>query len=229
MVTLLGFWGIGSILAVAAFFHVKHWKIQANRSLDTKALFQALPLIAFNSVLGSILGSVLFYAFLPETSFDYRNLPSTTTIARDVLVWVLVEEVMFFYVHRALHENKQWYAKIHKLHHTWTAPVSFVAIYCHPVEHIASNLAPMVVGPVLCCSHMAAITVFFLLGYVHTTAVHCGYWLCDDNGLHDEHHRKFTVNYGVMGLMDTWYGTFQLPPGAVRSEGTASVEAKKGD
>merc|ERR1719189_2287115 len=216
-------------MALPAILRVEQWKIQMNKSLDTKALWQAMPLIIFNFVAGSIVASLLLCMVLPDSSFDWRHLPSTSTLARDAVVWLLVEEVMFFYVHRALHENKQWYAKIHKLHHTWTAPVSFVAIYCHPLEHIASNLAPLVVGPVLCGSHIAAITVFFFLGYVHTTAVHCGYWLCDDNGLHDEHHRKFTVNYGVMGLMDTWYGTFQLPPGAVRSEGTAPMEAKKGN
>ena len=38
-----------------------------------------------------------------------------------------------------------------------------------------------------------------------------GYWFCDDNGMHDEHHNKFNVNFGVTGMMDKWYGTYQLP------------------
>merc|ERR1712183_818831 len=143
----------------------------------------------------------------------------------------LGEEVMFFYVHRMLHENKKLYASIHKIHHTWTAPVSWVAIYCHPVERIISNMAPLLAGPILCGSHLAAIAVYLFLGFVHTTAVHCGYWVCDDNGMHDEHHRKFNVNYGVVGLMDSWYGTYQLPPGAAHPEGptgaTAPAASKK--
>ena len=31
------------------------------------------------------------------------------------------------------------YAAVHKLHHTWTAPISIVAIYCHPFEHLAPS------------------------------------------------------------------------------------------
>jgi|ERR1711971_218 len=109
------------------------------------------------------------------------------------------------------------YARIHKIHHTWTAPVSFVAIYCHPLEHIVSNIMPLLAGPLLCSSHVASSGVFMSVGIIHTLAVHSGYWICDDNGLHDEHHRKFNVNYGVTGLMDSLYGTYQLPSGAVTS------------
>merc|ERR1719188_68671 len=94
-----------------------------------------------------------------------------------------------------------------------TAPVSLVAIYCHPLEHILSNVAPLLAGPLLCGSHVVAIAVYLFLGQVHTTAVHSGYWICDDNGMHDEHHAKFNVNFGVTGLMDLLYGTYRLPAG----------------
>merc|ERR1719436_66385 len=139
----------------------------------------------------------------------------TWTLARDAVVWMLVQEVLFFYVHRWLHENKALYAAIHKKHHTWTSPVSLTAAYCHPVENVIANIAPMVAGPILCGSHMAAVGIFVFLFVVHTVGTHSGYWICDDNGMHDEHHRKFTVNYGMLGVMDVWYGTFTLPDGAV--------------
>jgi len=196
---VLSFFGIGFLFALPAIFHMKSGKIQRNKDLDTRMLLQSMPLILFNSLLGLIIMPVALRLLLPETSFDWDTLPTTRTLARDVFVWLTVEEVFFFYVHRWLHENKKLYAAVHKLHHTWTVPVSFVAIYCHPFEHIISNLAPLLLGPVLCGSHAAAFGVFMSLGIVHTLAVHSGYWLCDDNGMHDEHHRKFNVNYGVMG------------------------------
>ena len=151
---------------------------------------------------------------LPESSYDWRALPSTDILARDVIIWLLVEEVCFFYVHKWLHDNKKMYAAVHKIHHTWTAPISLVAIYCHPFEHLASNLTPVLLGPILCGSHAAALAIFLAVGTIHTLIVHSGYWFCDDNGMHDEHHAKFNVNFGVMGLMDSFYGTYQLPPGA---------------
>lgn len=230
MISVLGFWVVGGLLALPAFFHVEHWKIQVNRSLDIKALWKSLPLIILNFWLGVVCASFAFTALLPESSSNWRQLPSVTILARDIIVWLVVQEVLFFLVHRQFHESKRLYAAIHKIHHTWTAPISIVAIYCHPLEHIASNMAPVILGPVLCGSHLAAIGVYLFSGLVHTTAVHSGYWVCDDNGMHDEHHRQFTVNYGVFGIMDEWYGTFQLPPGAAgvtENEGTRANPSEK--
>uniref|UniRef100_A0A7S1S033 Fatty acid hydroxylase domain-containing protein n=1 Tax=Alexandrium catenella TaxID=2925 RepID=A0A7S1S033_ALECA len=207
----VAFWGVGSLLALPALLGATRGKIQPARSLDGRQLLASMPLICLNFALGAGLAPLVFYALLPAGAFDMRRTPSTGALARDVVVWMAVEEVVFFYVHRFMHENKRMYAAIHKLHHTWTAPVSFVAIYCHPLEHVLSNLSPLFLGPVLCGSHMAAISVYVFLGLVHTLAVHSGYWFCDDNGMHDEHHAKFTVNYGILGVLDMLYGTYRLP------------------
>ncbi|CAJ1327667.1 unnamed protein product [Effrenium voratum] len=208
----IAFWGIGGLFALPALLKVSRWKIQA-KTCDASMLLRSLPLITFNHFLGAVLALPILRYTLPETSFDWRALPSTNVLARDVCVWLVVEEVLFFYVHRWLHENKKMYAAVHKLHHTWTAPVSLVAIYCNPFEHVVSNILPVLAGPVLCRSHAAAFGVFLFVGTIHTLAVHSGYWICDDKGMHDEHHAKFSVNYGVLGLMDALYGTYQLPAG----------------
>jgi len=208
------FWGVGSLMMIPACLHVRKWKIQVNKHMDFKALLSAMPLIVFNHLLGVLIYSVVMVSLLPDSSFDWKNLPSTSTLARDVFVWVSLNEVCFYGVHRFFHENKRAYAAIHKLHHTWTAPVSLVAIYCHPLEHAVANVGPLLVGPMLCQSHAACLAVFLFLGLLHTLAVHSGYWICDDNGMHDEHHRKFNVNFGVLGVMDYVFGTYRLPEGA---------------
>mmetsp|Transcript_39893 Transcript_39893/g.109776 ORF Transcript_39893/g.109776 Transcript_39893/m.109776 type:complete len:300 (-) Transcript_39893:90-989(-) len=209
---IVAFWGVGALLALPAVLGTTRWKIQPRRSFTIGSLLTAMPLIVFNFVLGVVVPAPVFYCLLPDRSFEWHALPSSGVLLRDVTAFVVCEEVLFFYVHRYLHENKRLYAAVHKLHHTWTAPVSFVAIYCHPLEHLASNLLPFMAGPILCGSHAAAIFVFSFLGFVHTCAVHSGYWICDDDGLHDEHHRKFNVNYGVLGFMDYIHGSYQLPP-----------------
>lgn len=218
----VSFWGMGTIMALPALLGALRWKIQPNRSCDIQALMKAMPLIFFNFCWGAVFAPIVFYALLPAHSFDLRATPSMRVLLRDVFVWMTVEEIMFFHCHRWMHENKRMYAAFHKLHHTWTAPVSFVAIYCHPFEHLVCNLMPLMMGPILCGSHVVAIGVLVVLGLLHTLAVHSGYWICDDNGMHDEHHAKFTVNYGVLGVMDAWYGTYQLPAGASGAEAAAA-------
>lgn len=225
-VTTCAFWGLGGIMALPACFHVDKWKIQANRTMDFSALLAALPLVAFNFVTGIGAYVLTMSVLLPESAFDWHALPDTTTLTRDVVIWLLLQEVSFFYSHKFLHENKRAYSAIHKLHHTWTAPVSLVGIYCHPLENLFSNIVPVLLGPMLCRSHVASILVFLFLGMIHNCAVHSGYWFCDDDGMHDEHHRKFTVNYGVTGLMDSWYGTYSLPTGAVGGRQPGVVPTK---
>lgn len=226
LISVAGFWGAGTIFALPALLRVGQWKIQVNRSLDVRALLRAMPLVALNFCIGTAATAASLLWLLPAESFDWSALPGVGRLLRDIVVWLLVEEVMFFYVHRWLHENKSLYAAIHKLHHTWTAPVSLVAIYCHPFEHIVSNIVPLLAGPLLCGSHVAAILVYLLLGLVHTTAVHSGYWFCDDHGMHDEHHAKFNVNYGVCGLMDSLYGTYRLPRGVAEVAAAGSDKRK---
>lgn len=218
--TSLLFWGIGSVMAIPAFFQVTNWKIQRNKSLDVNKLWQSLPLVVFNLYFGNVVSVMVLAHFLPDRSWDWRSLPDTKTLTRDACIWLVVEEAIFFYVHRWLHENKFMYAKVHKLHHTWTAPVSFVAVYCHPFEHIVSNLVPLLAGPLLCGSHAAAVATFASVGYIHTLAVHSGYWFCDDNGMHDVHHEKFNVNFGVTGVLDSLYGSLSLP---ARSENSKAA------
>jgi len=182
--------------------------------------------VAFNFVTGIGAYVLTMSVLLPDSAFDWHALPDTTTLTRDVVIWLLLQEVSFFYSHKFLHENKRAYSAIHKLHHTWTAPVSLVGIYCHPLENLVSNIVPVLLGPMLCRSHVASILVFLFLGMIHNCAVHSGYWFCDDDGMHDEHHRKFTVNYGVTGLMDSWYGTYSLPTGAVGGRQPGVVPTK---
>ena len=73
----------------------------------------------------------------------------------DVMMFLVIEEILFFYSHYALHKFRFLYVNIHKKHHEWQSTVAYAAIYAHPIEHVVSNLLPPAIGPILCGSHVA--------------------------------------------------------------------------
>merc|ERR1719181_682152 len=77
--------GLGTLLALPAMFRVTQWKIQPNKELDWVMLRKSMPQIIFNFLLGQIVGPGSFLLLLPDSSFDMRNFPSTSTLLRDII------------------------------------------------------------------------------------------------------------------------------------------------
>ncbi len=77
--------------------------------------------------------------------YEWGKLPTFQWVLLELSICILIEELVFYYSHRLLH-NPRIYKYIHKKHHEWTAPIAITAIYCHPIEHIFSNLLPPLLG-----------------------------------------------------------------------------------
>lgn len=121
---------------------------------------------------------------------------------------VLAREALFYGAHRAMH-HPALYARIHKQHHVFTAPMAFAAQYAHPVEHLLVNALPIFVPMAVCRAHILTFAAFFVYELLQTTTSHCGYRVFWNARLHDRHHEKFRVNYGTIGLVDWLLGTDQ--------------------
>jgi len=202
---------IGLLLTVPALTGVKIGKIQVQKVATLEQVMKDMPLVALNFVISVVLSSITAFQFTPkdvlqDITFD---LPSSQLLVAQSIAFFFIAEIIFYYVHRALHVNKRLYARIHKIHHKWTAPVAMVATYAHPIEHIFANLATVSVGPMLCGAHPAVMLAYALMFQAEAYAHHSGYW-SDDMGLHDLHHEKFNVNFGLNGLMDHLHGTYRV-------------------
>ncbi|XP_065342982.1 fatty acid hydroxylase domain-containing protein 2-like [Cloeon dipterum] len=215
LLTMTVFWGIGSIYI---FMDLTNWpkfmrkyKIQpgTNEPLDKSKLIQGALQGVFNQIVVGLPVAMLAYKLMQWRGMPpTRELPTFQRVLFELPIFILIEEFGFYYSHRLLH-HKSIYKYIHKKHHEWTAPVSVMAIYCHPVEHFFSNMFPILLGPFLLGSHMATGILWFILAIITTLNDHSGYHMpfAFSSEFHDFHHLKFNQCFGVLGLLDRLHGT----------------------
>ncbi len=84
--------------------------------------------------------------------------------------------MIFVPVHMLMHSN-MFYKHVHKLHHTYSQPVSIISAHAHPIEFILGNLVPLGFASMLLGSRMHFFT-FVAIGTTRilgTSIGHSGY------------------------------------------------------
>ncbi|VDL79042.1 unnamed protein product [Nippostrongylus brasiliensis] len=187
----------------------RKYKIQEEKKTSFSKYVESLKLILFNQFVTAPITCALLHYPGTLTGVSYgKTLPGWPTVLVQIVWCILVEEVGFYYSHRLFHHPKL-YKHIHKIHHEWTAPISITSIYCHPIEHAFSNLAPVLIGPILCGAHITTFWIWACVAMISTTCSHSGYHfpLQSSPEAHDYHHRVFNECFGVLGYLDHLHGT----------------------
>lgn len=190
---------------------LRQYKVQpgTNEPVSNRALIKAILVVNFNHVVLALPFLWGCYQLMVLRGADLTPvLPSLPRVVFDILVSLLLKEFVFYYLHRLGH-HRHLYKYIHKIHHEWQSPVSVMADYGHPLEHIFINMFPVYLGPLLLGSHLATVWLLVAIASTGTIINHCGYHLpfFPSPEFHDYHHLKFTECYGNLGLLDYLHGT----------------------
>jgi sterol desaturase/sphingolipid hydroxylase (fatty acid hydroxylase superfamily) len=221
LVQLVFFWLPSTIyIAIDAFFprfSARH-KLQPPPKQPTASEVRHCLLITLRSQLISVVLALIPYYLsaahhIPPALRVSPTLPSPAEFVTHFAACCLLREILFYYSHRALH-SPFLYRSIHKIHHRFTAPVSLASQYAHPVEHIVANALPLAIPPAVLKTHVLTAWAFLAFMLVETCTVHSGFDFFGGLAwMHDEHHRRFNVNFGAFGMLDWLHGTGVKRPG----------------
>lgn len=210
----VAYWGIGLSLLLFEFglpSIARRYKTQPNIRVTGKEIIKLLKRCIGNQAI-----LLLFYLGVrklkPKMLVEeldkkvLRPAPSYIRIACDYVFNLCVFEVVFYLLHRTLHDLR-WYKYVHKIHHEFKAPIGLASEYAHIVELILSNIIPGAVGPALTNAHPVSTWIWLAGSILQTCFHHSGmmlpfYPLNQWTVAHDWHHAAFTDQFGVVGLMD---------------------------
>lgn len=195
---------------------LRKYRIQSRRPRKQALVGPSLAWLVINNAiqLGVFL---LAWPLLRKTGIHGGPLPPWYVIVAEVVFFVYLDDGIFYWIHRKLHEG--WlYKKVHSLHHRILTPWAITGHYMHPAEYMLIGTLALL-GPVLVSAHLVTLWIWVALRQWEAADAHSGYdfpWTpmrlfpgSDGAVHHDFHHAKVKGNYAsFLSHMDRWFGTF---------------------
>jgi len=138
-------------------------------------------------------------------------IPSVFTCFWQVIVCSIVNDFLFYWMHRLFH-SEYLYKSFHKKHHEYKGTIGFAAEYAHPVEALTANFIPTFLGALLLGTHLSVFLCWLAFRLIETFESHSGYdfgyfSLAKGAKYHDFHHTHNLGNYGINEFCDAIFRT----------------------
>ena len=198
------------IIDAIPYFH--KWKIQPDKAVSNEMIWHCTKVVLLTHFTCEFPLIYLFHpicCYFGMATYEVPFTPIPLMLAQIAFFFVF-EDTFHYFAHRALHWGPL-YRHIHKLHHTFSAPIGLAAEYAHPLE-VLILAQGTISGPFLYCLfrkdlHIATVYIWVTLRLFQAVDAHSGYdfpwslrhilpfWAGADH--HDFHHASFLDCYST--------------------------------
>lgn len=199
---------------------LRKYKIQQKPFEVKRFLLPSIGRILLNNaILASLL--VLSWPLLKLTAVHNNELPIWYVIVAQLLFFVLLDDFLYYWMHRYMHENKWLLRYVHSVHHRVRNTCGINGNYMHWLEYSLTATLTLI-GPILLGAHLYVLWVWVIIRQIEGADGHIGYdipWnpvhllpVYEGPVYHDFHHAKFKGNYaGFLPYLDKYMGKTHIP------------------
>ena len=128
-------------------YYGKACKIQPNRTAHhpNADWLRYLALALFNTIVPPFLTVKIMFWDSTETC-ENANEEGWLLVLGRVLVWVFIQDVLYYFFHRLFHSIPWLYTHIHKVHHEVTVPWGWSAEVQHPIDALVTNIGTFAIA-----------------------------------------------------------------------------------
>jgi len=195
----------------------KPYKIQKKPFQVRRYFWPNIARITINTSIMTLF-LIVTWPLLRLSNIHAGESPEWYVWAIQLICFIFLDDFLFYWVHRGLHENKWLLRHVHSVHHRIRNTCALDGNYFHWLEFVIIGSLAMV-GPILVGSHLYVLYVWIIIRNIEAADGHSGYDLpwnplkflpfYDGAVYHDFHHARFKGNYaGALHYIDHFFGTY---------------------
>ncbi len=199
---------------------MRKYKIQQKPFEFKKYFWPSIARIVINNIILACL-LVATWPLLKLTAVHNDELPAWYIIIAQLLFFVFLDDFLYYWMHRYMHENKWLLKHVHSVHHRIRNTCGINGNYMNWLEYVLTAGLTLV-GPILLGAHIYVVWIWVIIRQMEGADGHIGYdvpWnpahlfpVYKGPVYHDFHHAKFKGNYaGFLPYLDEYLGKTHIP------------------